>query len=38
MFVDKLLAFGEATKVFYMSKSITFLNVSRLYGLLVECF
>ena len=38
MFVDELLAFGEATQVFSKSKSITSKspNVSGLYGLLVE--
>ena len=36
MFADKLLAFCEATQVFYKSKSITTPNESGLYRLLVE--
>ena len=36
MFSDEFLALHEATHVFAKSKSITFPNVSGLYGLLVE--
>ena len=36
MFVDDLLAFREATKVFSKSKSITLPNKSGLYELVVD--
>ena len=36
MFANELLAFCEATEVFSKSKSITFPNVSGLFGLLIE--